>query len=71
MQIGLEARRKFLQIPAALMAMGELGGITRLGGGFFGSDLTFAIGDSTSAPGQMPVDTVRRGLAALGLLRIS
>jgi len=71
MQVGLEARQDFLQIPAALMAMGELGAITRLGGGYFGSDLTFAMGDSPSAPGQIAVDTVRRGLAALGLSQLS
>jgi len=67
LEVGLAARRDFLQIPTALMAMGTLGGITRLGGGFFGSDLTFAMGDSPSAPGQMPIETVRRGLVALGL----
>lgn len=66
---GLEARRTFLEIPCILIAMGALGGLTRLGGGYFSSDLTFAAGESASAPGQMDLDLVRRGLAALGLGR--
>lgn len=67
LQAGLEARRSFLEIPCILMAMGATGAITRLAGGYFGSDLTFAVGLQSSAPGQMELDLVRQGLAALGL----
>jgi 3-dehydroquinate dehydratase-1 len=63
---GLEARRSFLEIPGILMSMGPLGALTRLGG-YFGNDLTFAVGLAASAPGQMALDLVRRSLAALGL----
>lgn len=64
---GLEARRTFLDIPCILMSMGVLGSMTRLAGGYFGSDLTFAVGELASAPGQIELGLVRRALAALGL----
>ncbi len=64
---GLEARRSFLEIPCILMAMGVEGAISRLAGGYFGSDLTFAVGIHASAPGQMELDLVQQALTALGL----
>lgn len=64
---GLEARRTFLDIPCILMSMGKLGGVSRFAG-HFGSDLTFAVGLQPSAPGQMDLDLMRRGLEALGLV---
>jgi 3-dehydroquinate dehydratase-1 len=42
------------------MAMGGLGGFTRLAGPFYGSALTFAVGEKSSAPGQPPIDMVRK-----------
>jgi 3-dehydroquinate dehydratase-1 len=63
---GLEARRMFLEIPCILMAMGPLGVVSRFGG-YFGSDLTFAVGVEASAPGQIDLDLARRVLAAMGL----
>lgn len=46
--------------PFLVMAMGELGAITRLGGHHFGSCATFAAGSSPSAPGQLPVDLMKQ-----------
>ena len=60
----LQAQRA-VGIPVAGMAMGGLGAVSRLCGGLFGSALTFAVGASASAPGQMPIDDVRAGLAIL------
>jgi 3-dehydroquinate dehydratase-1 len=54
-----------LDIPVAGMAMGALGAVSRLCGGEFGSALTFGVGDAASAPGQMPVEALRSGLAVL------
>jgi 3-dehydroquinate dehydratase-1 len=54
-----------LGIPVISMAMGPLGAVSRLCGGAFGSALTFAMGAAASAPGQMPIDDVRAGLAVL------
>lgn len=67
LRAGLEARRTFLEIPAILMSMGAEGAISRIGGGYFGSDLTFAVGIAASAPGQIGLDIAKRLLAAVGL----
>ena len=48
-----------LPIPVVSMAMGSLGAITRTNGWLFGSAMTFAVGASSSAPGQMPIEDVR------------
>lgn len=60
----LQASRA-LPIPVISMAMGPLGAVSRLCGGAFGSALTFAVGAAASAPGQMPIEDVRAGLAVL------
>ena len=52
-------------VPVISMAMGRLGAVSRLCGGVFGSALTFAVGAAASAPGQMPIEDVRAGLAVL------
>lgn len=54
-----------LSIPVVSMSMGGPGAITRLCGWAFGSALTFAIGDSASAPGQLPIEDLEAGLALL------
>ena len=43
------------RIPLISMAMGPLGAVTRMVGGLFGSSLSFAVGEGSSAPGQMPI----------------
>ena len=60
----LEASEK-AQVPLISMSMGPLGALTRMCGWAFGSALTFAVGASSSAPGQMPVEDVRAGVALL------
>jgi len=54
-----------LPIPVASMAMGPPGGVTRVAGWVFGSAMTFAVGRSSSAPGQMPIEDVRLVVEAL------
>lgn len=56
------------QHPLITMSMGEIGQISRLVGGAFGSMLTFATVGECSAPGQLPIDAVRAALAQLSLL---
>jgi 3-dehydroquinate dehydratase I len=58
-------------IPLISMAMGPLGSVTRMVGGVFGSSLSFAVGDTASAPGQIPIadlnavyDIIRRARGA-------
>lgn len=48
--------RGFNQLPVAVMAMGDLGKVTRISGELIGSVFTFASLEEASAPGQIPVD---------------
>ncbi len=57
----LEGRER-VSIPLITMAMGGLGAVSRMIGGFFGSSLTFAAGLEASAPGQLPVGDLKRFL---------
>lgn len=59
-----EASKK-LQIPLISMSMGPLGAISRIVGGEFGSALTFGVGASSSAPGQVPIEDLNTVLAIL------
>jgi 3-dehydroquinate dehydratase-1 len=52
-----------LSIPLISMSMGPLGSLTRLFGCAFGSALTFAVGASSSAPGQVPIEDLNTVLA--------
>jgi 3-dehydroquinate dehydratase-1 len=54
-----------LPVAVAGMAMGPLGAVSRVGGGEFGSALTFAMGQNASAPGQLPIADLRAALDAL------
>lgn len=42
-------------IPLISVSLGPLGAVSRMVGGLFGSGLSFAVGDSASAPGQIPM----------------
>lgn len=59
------ARNSAIDGPLVTMSMGEQGAITRLAGGLFGSDITFAVGKASSAPGQIPIAEMRTGMAVL------
>ncbi len=60
-----KARNGAVTIPIVTMAMGAEGVVTRLAGGLFGSDITFAIGSKASAPGQVPIGELRTGMILL------
>lgn len=55
----LQFRTKNPAYPVIASASGQEGRITRLAGGLFGIDLTFASGVKGSNPWQMPVQTVQ------------
>lgn len=57
-----EAASQSLPIPLITMSMGGAGAMTRLCGWIFGSALTFAVGKSSSAPGQIPIEEMRAAL---------
>ena len=59
------ARTEVLEIPIITMSMGGEGGISRIAGGLFGSDLTFAIGQASSAPGQIHIGDIRKAWEVL------
>ena len=61
----LEARTERLGIPAIAVSMGVVSGITRLVGGLFGSDMTFAFGKHASASGQIPIVDFRRAMKVI------
>jgi 3-dehydroquinate dehydratase-1 len=42
------------------MSMGGLGAISRIVGWMYGSSVTFAVGKSSSAPGQVPIGELRK-----------
>jgi 3-dehydroquinate dehydratase I len=60
-----KARNESVQGPIITMSMGPEGAISRLAGGLFGSDITFAIGRQASAPGQIPIDELRSAMNLL------
>jgi 3-dehydroquinate dehydratase I len=49
-----------LDVPLISMSMGGQGSLSRLFGWAFGSSATFAVGDNSSAPGQIPIDELRQ-----------
>ncbi len=61
MQAALTVKEK-KKTPVVAMAMGELGRVSRLSGGFFGSDLTFGMVGASSAPGQIEVSQLNEAL---------
>ena len=50
-------------MPLTGTAMGGLGTLSRIYGWAYGSALTFAVGKSSSAPGQLSIEDLRAGLA--------
>lgn len=50
----LEMKEKHPRTPVITMSMGTMGAITRIGGGRFGSAVTFGTAGEASAPGQLP-----------------
>ena len=61
----LMIRREYPRILLITMSMGGIGAVSRVTGGLFGSDLTFAVGSRASAPGQIPVGALKQCLSVL------
>lgn len=59
------ARNELVEVPIVTMSMGPEGAVSRLAGGLFGSDITFALGTQASAPGQIPIKELRVGMDLL------
>ena len=52
-------------VPLISMSMGGLGSVSRIMGWMYGSAATFAVGKSSSAPGQIAVEELRAVLATV------
>ena len=57
------------RIPLISMSMGPLGAVTRMIGGVFGSSLSFAVGEGSSAPGQLPIADLKAVYEIIGRAR--
>ena len=55
--------REALDIPLMSMSMGGVGSLSRIMGWVYGSAATFAVGKSSSAPGQIAIEDLRTALA--------
>jgi len=62
-----QARRGAVTIPLITMAMGAKGIVSRIVGAVYGSDVTFAVGQRVTAPGQVPVEKLREAWRVLGI----
>lgn len=57
--------KESLNIPIVTMSMGKLGAVSRISGGTFGSSITFGTLTKASAPGQIPINTLKDFLTTL------
>ena len=57
----------FYDLPLAVMAMGELGKVTRVAGELMGSRFTFGYFGENSAPGQIQVEMLEQILSTLSM----
>ena len=55
--------RETLDIPLISMSMGGVGSLSRIMGWVYGSAATFAVGKSSSAPGQVAIEDLRTALS--------
>ncbi|MGO4886717.1 type I 3-dehydroquinate dehydratase [Anaerobacillus sp. MEB173] len=51
--------KETINIPIITISMGDLGMMSRMLGWYYGSALTFAVGNNSSAPGQIPIETLQ------------
>jgi 3-dehydroquinate dehydratase-1 len=59
LQVTLSARQLFPAVPLCTISMGSLGFLSRVAGFLCGSDMTFAVGTTSSAPGQIAIGEAR------------
>lgn len=51
--------RNTISLPIISMSMGAYGSLSRLFGWMFGSSVSFAVGEQSSAPGQIPIEPLK------------
>ena len=57
--------RATISLPVISMSMGAYGSLSRLFGWVFGSSVSFAVGEKSSAPGQIPIEQLNCAVAIL------
>lgn len=57
--------RNTLTLPIISMSMGAYGSLSRLFGWMFGSSVSFAVGEQSSAPGQIPIEQLQTVVTVL------
>jgi 3-dehydroquinate dehydratase-1 len=57
--------RQTIRLPLITMSMGGIGSLSRIMGWVYGSAATFAVGKSSSAPGQIAIEELRSVLATV------
>lgn len=57
--------RDAIALPIISMSMGAYGSLSRLFGWVFGSSVSFAVGDQSSAPGQVPIEQLNAVVAVV------
>lgn len=57
--------RNTISLPVISMSMGAYGSLSRLFGWVFGSSVSFAVGEKSSAPGQVPIEQLNTVIAIL------
>lgn len=57
--------RQTISLPLISMSMGGIGSLSRIMGWVYGSAATFAVGKSSSAPGQIAIEDLRAVLATV------
>lgn len=57
--------RRAISLPLISMSMGGVGSLSRMMGWVYGSAATFAVGKSSSAPGQVAIEDLRAVLAVV------
>ena len=60
-----EMLSRHARTPLITMSMGDLGMVTRICGGFFGSAVTFGAATQASAPGQLPLERLHTLLSLM------
>ena len=60
-----EMKEQHPHTPVITMSMGKMGVLSRMAGELFGSALTFGTVGQASAPGQIPVEELRKILEML------
>lgn len=67
MMMIIERAKGLNQLPLAMMSMGDLGKISRVGSEAMGSVFTFGALEEVSAPGQIPIEDMSRFIERLAI----